>query len=330
MTRLIVVDATPYGPGQSGARRRAEALLAHLPACLPDDVFEVHWARDGGGPPPGLEADNLVHATVDVSCRGGALRWWRRGHDLERRHAEAPFTHLLTDHGPVVAPGRVSNVVTIHDLRFLHGYGGWLRAAYGRVRYGALLRRAHAVVAVSPSVAEEARARYRLEDGRVIVAPNAVGAPFAAPTGATRTGVITVARDEPRKARGAATAAAAAAGLPCLVVDGGLDDVELAAAYGAARWLLAPSLEEGFDLPIVEALACGTPVIASDIPAHRDLAGAGAAGLVLVAPPVRQGRTWRWPEAVKALGGPVPETVAPPSGSWRDAAERVGACIRGS
>jgi glycosyltransferase involved in cell wall biosynthesis len=34
-----------------------------------------------------------------------------------------------------------------------------------------------------------------------------------------------------------------------------------------------PSLAEGFGLPIIEALAVGTPVIASDLPAHREVAG---------------------------------------------------------
>jgi len=34
-----------------------------------------------------------------------------------------------------------------------------------------------------------------------------------------------------------------------------------------------PSFAEGFGLPIIEALAVGTPVIASDLPAHREIAG---------------------------------------------------------
>jgi glycosyltransferase involved in cell wall biosynthesis len=40
-----------------------------------------------------------------------------------------------------------------------------------------------------------------------------------------------------------------------------------------AKALLMPSFAEGFGLPIIEALTLGTPVIASDLPAHRDIAG---------------------------------------------------------
>ena len=52
-----------------------------------------------------------------------------------------------------------------------------------------------------------------------------------------------------------------------------LSDRELAQLVGGAAALLAPSFAEGFDLPVVEALALRTPVIASDIPVHRELAG---------------------------------------------------------
>ncbi len=48
-------------------------------------------------------------------------------------------------------------------------------------------------------------------------------------------------------------------------------DGELAFAYRHARAILMPSLGEGFGLPIVEALAAGTPVCASDIPIHREV-----------------------------------------------------------
>jgi hypothetical protein len=54
---------------------------------------------------------------------------------------------------------------------------------------------------------------------------------------------------------------------------GGLDDDQLARLIGGATALLAPSFSEGFNLPVAEANALGTPVIASDIPVHRELAG---------------------------------------------------------
>jgi glycosyltransferase involved in cell wall biosynthesis len=52
-----------------------------------------------------------------------------------------------------------------------------------------------------------------------------------------------------------------------------LADAPLAALLRGARALLAPSLIEGFDIPVAEALAAGVPVIASDIPAHREVGG---------------------------------------------------------
>lgn len=51
-----------------------------------------------------------------------------------------------------------------------------------------------------------------------------------------------------------------------------LSDLGLSALIKGARALLAPSLVEGFSLPVAEALALGTPVIASDIAVHREIA----------------------------------------------------------
>ncbi|WP_210190727.1 glycosyltransferase family 4 protein [Pseudorhodoplanes sinuspersici] len=52
---------------------------------------------------------------------------------------------------------------------------------------------------------------------------------------------------------------------------GELADVGLATLLRGARALLAPSLIEGFGLPIAESLALGVPVVTSDIPAHREV-----------------------------------------------------------
>jgi glycosyltransferase involved in cell wall biosynthesis len=50
----------------------------------------------------------------------------------------------------------------------------------------------------------------------------------------------------------------------------------LAAIYRRAAVLLQPSQREGFGLPVVEALACGTPVVASDLPVLREVGGDAA------------------------------------------------------
>jgi len=55
-----------------------------------------------------------------------------------------------------------------------------------------------------------------------------------------------------------------------------VDRATLAAVYRRAVVALLPSEREGFGLPLVEALACGTPVVASDIPVLREV-GADAA-----------------------------------------------------
>lgn len=53
-------------------------------------------------------------------------------------------------------------------------------------------------------------------------------------------------------------------------------DAALPAYYAGARVLVSPSAAEGFGLPVIEALAAGTPVVCSDIPAHREVAGSFA------------------------------------------------------
>ncbi len=64
------------------------------------------------------------------------------------------------------------------------------------------------------------------------------------------------------------------------------DDATLAAVYAGASLYLTVSREEGFGLPPLEAQALGVPVVASDIPAHREMLGNAAAFVPLGKPTV--------------------------------------------
>ncbi len=57
---------------------------------------------------------------------------------------------------------------------------------------------------------------------------------------------------------------------------GYVGDAPLLALYRGARFLVFPSLYEGFGLPLLEAMAVGCPVVCSDLPVFREVAGAAA------------------------------------------------------
>jgi alpha-1,3-rhamnosyl/mannosyltransferase len=98
--------------------------------------------------------------------------------------------------------------------------------------------------------------------------------------------------------------------LPGVQVTGGVPDDELAAIYSGAHALVFPSDEEGFGLPPVEALACGTPVAACDVPALREV----LAGRVTLSDVNDLDGLVRHAEG---LSRPVPP---PPQWSWDDVA----------
>lgn len=94
---------------------------------------------------------------------------------------------------------------------------------------------------------------------------------------ARRPALVRVGREDPRL-RDGSTELAARLGVTMHRLEG-VTDSELRALYGGAAVVAIPSLAEGFGLPLLEALACGAPVLASDIQPLR-AAGAGVARYV--------------------------------------------------
>jgi glycosyltransferase involved in cell wall biosynthesis len=114
--------------------------------------------------------------------------------------------------------------------------------------------------------------------------------------------------------------------LPDVTLTGQVSDDDLAAIYSGARALVFPSDDEGFGLPTVEALACGTPVVASDIPVLRevlgeratfveagDLEGLLAAGAAATRP-APAAPAWTWGDAAAATWRVYEEVGGGPAG----------------
>ncbi len=98
--------------------------------------------------------------------------------------------------------------------------------------------------------------------------------------------------------------------LPNVTLTGQVSDEHLAAIYSGAHALVVASEHEGFGLPAVEALACGTPVVACEVPALREVLDARASF-------VDAGDLRALIATAEATRRPAPP---PPPWTWQDAA----------
>lgn len=288
----VGLDATPLLGTRTGVGTYVSGLLDGLLAigAAPPVLTAFTWR--------GVEAlpDGWPRAPRRFSARALQECWLR---------ADWPPVEWLCGrvdvfHGTnfVLPPARrAAGVVTVHDLAYdLHAD----TVTPASLRYRTLVPRAiyRGAIVLTPSrtVADEVRDRYALDPDRVVVTPLGVGSRWYGaqqrPANLPGEYVLFVGSREPRKNLPVLLEAMRGLDVPLVLVGppgwgaaldtsrviapGYLSGDDLVRAVAGASVFAFPSRYEGFGLPPLEALATGTPVVASDIPVLRETLGAQA------------------------------------------------------
>ena len=300
----ILIDYRPALRERTGVGEYTHQVAA---ALLPRTELTLFSSSFRDRLPAGL-LPGAGRVDLRVPVRILNLAWHRlEWPPIERLAGPVDVAHSMH---PLLMPARrAAQVITIHDLFFLERPEA--TAAEIRRDYPALAaahaRRADAIVTVSRYTAREVERRLGVEADRVIVCPP--GAPSWRPRDSPAPGgpILFIGTIEPRKNVPALLAAyehlaARRADVPPLVLAGRahtgaeailrrlrepalagraqhlgyVSSAERERLYRSASMLVLPSFDEGFGMPVLEALSIGLPVIAANRGALPEVAGAAA------------------------------------------------------
>lgn len=303
----IGIDAHVLGKGSGGVERFLSWLVELLPTCLPQHQFVVFINRQAAGKVPLPQHANVEYVTLASANplieRSLLLPWLVRRHRLDQ---------LLIQRLAPWLCGRCQLITTVHDitpLKFPAAYPG-LSNTLVRLFTGNSVRRSALVLTPTRVIADEVSQWFALPPARVVPFYNGVDTQAFCPpadTQARQPYIFISGAIEKRKNLETLLRARAALGpafpwrvriaggvrngayrqeLEQLVQQLGLQqqvdwlgfvsEDELIRLYQQASVFVTTSRDEGFNIPPLEAMACGTPVLCSDIAVHRELFAEGA------------------------------------------------------
>jgi glycosyltransferase involved in cell wall biosynthesis len=284
VTPLVVLDADVLGRERTGDETYVHNLLRRLPAAADGVLRLAAVTRRADLVPDGVEAIELRAGSQELRMA------WTLPRVLHRlRPALAHFQHSLPLRRPCPA------VVTVHDLSFERDarvMGRWDRLVF-RTVVPRSVRASKRVFAVSERTRRDLVDLYGVDPDKIVVTPNAVDPAFTPDRGAQHDGyLLFVGAIQERKNPLAAADAAREVGMRLVVAGpekepalareleargaelrGYVDKPALAELYRRSACVVLPSRYEGFGLPVLEAMACGTAVVAANDEAMREVGG---------------------------------------------------------
>jgi glycosyltransferase involved in cell wall biosynthesis len=297
---------------RGGIPHYTRALLAELAASHPRDQWHLlQTGRQEYVLPPELRRKNVtLHHIKQSNQLTNARLALTRSPRLDRA-VSGVDVWFSPGFGFLSLSADVPLVLTVHDLSFeTHPdwYDARARAWHRAVRPRATARRATKLIAVSEQTKDELKQEYAIPDTRIEVIHPGIEPIYRKPIPAAarnrvrkryrlpRAYLLYVGAGEPRKNLATLFAGfqlARTKGLQAelLLVGRGTEDLtvpdgvrslgyvsdeDMPALYAEAESLVLVSWYEGFGFPPLEALACGTPSVVSDLPIFRETLGRAA------------------------------------------------------